>query len=162
MIPFWPVPLRGRGGVVRAVACVDEDVWKKIDSNGWRYQLHPNGYAQRQLRDSEGTGTTLLHRDVLGLGWSRHRTEKVLSYEVDHVNRDKLDCRRENLRLVDRKGNMANSTWEAGRSGVPGVHFHLQTGKWCAWPKKNGRRVYGGIFKSIEEAARFSKENSDV
>ena len=46
------------------------------------------------------------------------------------------------------KGAQSNNT-----SGVTGVHWHGGAGKWTAEVAMNGRRVYLGLFETIEGAA---------
>lgn len=113
------IPLRARDGTVRAHAQVDDQDYQRLGSLRW--SLHPLGYAVRRERRSERPGggrrgLVYLHREVLNVG----RGEKK---SVDHKNRDGLDCRRENLRLLDQGLNaFANiQRWESERQGSPPI-----------------------------------------
>jgi hypothetical protein len=49
---------------------------------------------------------------------------------VDHFNRNRLDCRIENLRIVSQSANIANSARQKSASGVNGVT--KQNANWTA------------------------------
>lgn len=77
--------------------------------NHYLWYESSNGYAY-----SESAG--YLHRFVMfsGVGTSTFPSEgsreapSPIGYDIDHVNRDRCDCRRENLRVVTHKENCAN------------------------------------------------------
>lgn len=73
---------------------------------------------------------------------------------VDHINRDRADNRWGNLRLASRSQNMGNrSISRNNTSGVKGVIWHKDAGKWMACIKINGKRRYLGYFLDIDAAA---------
>lgn len=74
---------------------------------------------------------------------------------VDHINRDKLDNRIENLRECPTKGhNTINSKPRSDNtSKYKGVTWHKNVGKWHCSVFKGGKRYYVGIFDTPEEAA---------
>lgn len=86
-----PVRLGGREVAVTVVDAAVADALGR-----WKWCLNGRGYAM----GSPG----LLHRVVLGL-------EKGDGSEVDHLNRDKLDNRRTNLRLVEHSENVRNTDY---------------------------------------------------
>nr|DAT39326.1 MAG TPA: homing endonuclease [Caudoviricetes sp.] len=65
---------------------------------------------------------------------------------VDHINLDRSDNRIENLRLVDKSGNMQNSKWR-------GYFWAKREGKWRAAIQLNGKTKHLGYF-DCEQAAR--------
>ena len=70
---------------------------------------------------------------------------------VDHINGDRLDNRRANLRLCDR----AQSTWNRGPRGgrkFKGVTM-LPSGRWQSYITARGCQQYLGLFNTAEEAA---------
>ena len=73
-------------------------------------------------------------------------------YVVDHINRNGLDNRRVNLRVVSCAINSANKRYFAGTSKYRGVSY--SQGKIRATLQHNGRQHYLGIFASEEDAAR--------
>lgn len=97
------VPLRNRKGNVIAVALVDAADLEVVRGRPW--SINNNGYAVRTERLTiDGRVicyTVRLHRLVLGLTRGDGRV-------VDHINRDRLDCRRQNLRVVTSLENNRN------------------------------------------------------
>lgn len=76
-------------------------------------------------------------------------------YEVDHINGDKLDNRRENLRSVTRSNNNANSKLRSGKtSRYRGVHWSKRQRKWAASIGVNRKTIYLGYFYKEKEAAK--------
>lgn len=76
--------------------------------------------------------------------------------DVDHIDGNGLNCRRENMRLATK----AQNQWNRGKnstntSGYKGVSFQ---GKWRASIKVNGNRIWLGTFPTAELAARAYDE----
>jgi hypothetical protein len=95
------IVLRGRGGVVRGITLVDpvDAEW----ASQLRWHLASTGYARRRdYRPGGDHEDVWLHRKVLRLANSDPRC-------VDHINRNRLDNRRENLRAVTAKENRQNT-----------------------------------------------------
>lgn len=70
---------------------------------------------------------------------------------IDHVNRNKLDNRIENLREATKRENMLNSN----HSEKGGVCFDSSRGKWRAYLKKEGKQFFLGRFDTREEAFKI-------
>lgn len=88
----------------------------------------------------------LAHRLAWAIHYGRWPHE-----QIDHINQNKSDNRINNLREASHSDNMVNRTYPKGASGVTGVSKHRLG--WQAEISVNGRHVYVGIFKTIEEAA---------
>jgi hypothetical protein len=76
---------------------------------------------------------------------------------VDHVNRDRLDNRRSNLRLVTVAQNTQNSgpkKTKGRTSSFKGVCLDKQSGKWQAQIKVKGISKYLGQFYDEADAAK--------
>lgn len=74
---------------------------------------------------------------------------------VDHVNGNKLDNRRENLRMCSNSQNMANRRApRVNRSGFKGVHFFKRDGTWRAAITQDYKTKHIGYYATPEEAAR--------
>lgn len=71
---------------------------------------------------------------------------------IDHINRDRLDNRLENLRFVDGTGNSLNRPPRPSKSGIAGVRKRNHRNLWLARIGINGKEVYLGDFKTKEEA----------
>ena len=78
---------------------------------------------------------------------------------IDHINHKKTDNRISNLRLVTNSINAKNlPRRKDNTSGFTGVYWLASSGKWMSLIDADGRRVYLGIFKKIEDAANARKE----
>ena len=80
---------------------------------------------------------------------------------VDHINKNKADNRKKNLRCCERSENDRNrSLYSCNTSGVAGVYFDKQRKKWVASITYNHKKVYLGRYAVKEEAilARLTKE----
>lgn len=127
------------------VAIVDDDCYEELAAFNWHFRS--NGYAARHLpRNHYRRGVEYMHRRVLG-GDSEH---------IDHVNGDKLDNRRSNLRPATRRQNMANRVQRRSKWGFAGVSYYASRGsprKWAAYTVMDGRKVRIGFFDSAVVAA---------
>lgn len=135
------IPLRGRDGSVRAYALVDDADFERVSARRWSLMLAGRGgtYAQTWM---DGRPEHL-HRFVLGL-------ERGDGQEVDHINRDGLDCRRENMRLATRALNAQNVVARRGAvSRFRGVSFFPQRGVWRA---RVGAKTVGYRGTELEAA----------
>lgn len=144
------IPLRGADGNVRAMALIDAEDASLAE---FRWCLS-DGYVARNRSGAEGRGLRLLHRDVLGLG--RFADDPI---EVDHINGDKLNCRRSNLRLVTHKQNHENRPSRRGsRSRYRGVLWNRECRKWQARVRHNGKQVHLGLYAVEEDAAAAARD----
>jgi hypothetical protein len=138
------IPLVTRKGIVRGYAIVDPVDFDELSR--WTWRLGGPGYAMR----SAGRGAVYMHRQLLGLESGDPR-------EGDHVNRVKIDCRRENLRIVEGSQNNHNQPSRPGStSQYRGVCWNGQRGKWAAYCTLNGRFKFLGHFGSEEDAAEIA------
>ena len=72
---------------------------------------------------------------------------------IDHMNRNKLDNRKENFRYATKSENRINSKIRTNNtSGIQGVRF--EQGKWRARISIDGKYVHLGMFDSFEEAVK--------
>lgn len=116
---------------------------------GYSWQCTKHGYARRRISDEV---FSYLHREVMGA---------ESSDVVDHINRDKLDNRKENLRFCTRGENSKNANRKPGAVGLCGVYINNPGGKTGKGVKKfaarirvNRKRVWLGRFETVEEAHR--------
>lgn len=99
---------------------IDDNIKEKITKFNW--YLSKNGYAFCTSRKNR----TLLHRYILGISNSKIR--------VDHINRNKLDNRIENLRIANSSQNGMNREKQKNNltSKYKGVSFDKNGNKWRA------------------------------
>lgn len=72
------------------------------------------------------------------------------NYDVDHINRDTLDNRKANLRIIEHFRNSANNA-STGVKVTP-------AGKFSASICYKGKTIYLGTYSTREEAAEIRKQ----
>jgi len=81
---------------------------------------------------------------------------------VDHVNRNGLDNRMDNLRESTQSQNCMNARPRVGEtSRHKGVYLHRASGKWAAEIRINGKGKYLGIFADELDAAQVYKQHAE-
>lgn len=81
---------------------------------------------------------------------------------VDHINKDRSDNRKQNLRCCSRSENVRNrGLCSSNTSGVTGVFFDKARDKWVASITYEHKRILIGRFSAKEDAvaARLAKES---
>jgi hypothetical protein len=126
---------------VAAHAIVDAEDAEWLGEHRWLLSAY--GYAVRYTGPA-GRTCVRMHREILGLESDDRR-------QGDHINRDRLDNRRKNLRIVSAAENRQNLS-NKGRSRFRGVHFDTETGRWRARVKHEGRTYNLGRFDTEDEA----------
>jgi len=85
--------------------------------------------------------------------WAMHKGEYP-SMQVDHINRNKMDNRIENLRLATPTDNAANcSSVKNTTSRYLGVSWKAANKAWVAQISKGYKRKHLGLFSTEDEAA---------
>lgn len=116
-------------------ALLDDCDFDRASKMTWYLNVH--GYAQEAKRG------TLLHRMVM---------DAPLGVQVDHINGDKLDNRRENLRLCNNAQNARNQVRRiTGQSTYKGVRRNGK--RWQAQIGALGIHKTLGTYSTEEEAA---------
>jgi len=129
----------------------DEDYEKLIDMGSWYAVVtNTNAYACVKKQENYIRVTYCMHRIVMS-------AQEGL--EVDHINHNGCDNRKENLRLCSRRDNSKNIILGSNNtSGVRGVSYSKAAKKWQSTIKVCGERIHLGWFFSFEEAANTRKE----
>jgi hypothetical protein len=142
------IPVKAKTHTVFAL--VSPEDYKRLAQFKWF--LH-DGYARRKLpRKIRGPQLgVLMHREVLGLERGDRR-------QADHINRDRLDNRRANLRAVTGQENACNVASRPGTSRFRGVSWYAVTGKWKAQARFKGQHHYMGYFMIEADAAAAVNE----
>jgi len=129
-----------------AVALVDDADFDWL--NQWKWCTGGGGYATRGVRREGKQFAVRMHRELLGL------PQVYDGRDGDHINRDRLDNRRENLRISTRSQNLRNRRVATSSvSGVRGVHWDARCGLWCA-----RLTVHAGRYETRAEAEAAVKE----
>jgi hypothetical protein len=94
-----------------------------------------------------------MHRELLGLSPGD-------GLYVDHINRNRRDNRRSNLRVVTKAQQQQNLSGRRGTSSrYRGVYLNWQTGGWVAQGLLEGKRVNLGTYDSELLAARVAADH---
>jgi hypothetical protein len=126
------------------VALVDDADFKMLFEYRWYFNL---GYARGYKKTDKKRKLIYMHRLLLN-------PKKALV--VDHIDRNKLNNQRNNLRICTRVGNLMNSLKRKNNtSGFKGVHMNKKGGKsvWRARLKKDRKEIFIGYFENKKDAA---------
>lgn len=105
-----------------------------------------SGYAVTTMNKK----TTRLHRFLMGFP-----EDKV----IDHINQNKLDNRRVNLRICNQSDNLKNLKISIkNTSGKTGVYFDKRKKRWIARIAYNKKPKYVGSSKSFEKACLMRRQ----
>jgi HNH endonuclease/AP2 domain len=93
----------------------------------------------------------MAHRIV----WMMATGEDPADKHIDHINRNPLDNRVENLRPATRAENLWNTGIRAtNRSGHKGVSWEAARGKWRARIRVGGKQQSLGLFIALDDARK--------
>jgi len=123
-------------------AIINDEDYELISQYKWCARKNRNHwYAQTHIYRL-GKRTTISMHTLL--------VEKKSGYMIDHINRNGLDNRRENLRLATNRQNQGNREKLRGTSQYKGVRRCTDCNRWRASIKS----IHLGLFSSEEEAAK--------
>jgi hypothetical protein len=134
------IPLGGKRG---GVAIVDKEyAW--LDQYLWCMGTH--GYVATYINGK----CTLMHHVV--------NTKPKTGLVTDHINRNKLDNRLANLRIVSQSINAQNIGKSVNNnSGYNGVSWSKANNKWESYITYNRKRKHLGLFSNLEDAVNARK-----
>lgn len=82
--------------------------------------------------------------------------------QIDHRIGDRSDNRISELRPADFSENACNRGLRSdNKSGVPGVHWDREAGKWNVRVQKSGKRILVGRFHSLTDAIAARRAYSE-
>ncbi|MET7041037.1 HNH endonuclease [Clostridium botulinum] len=95
-------------------------------------------------------GTHYLHRVLM---------KAKIGQFIDHINNNKKDNRRENLRFATQQQNNFNKSIQNNNtSGIVGVRYDKSVNKWIAYIGYNNKNIRLGAFKNKKDAIKVRKE----
>ena len=140
-------------------ALVDDDDYEMFMEHKWCADKCWNNkdkfYVRRNSpRDSNGKQKTIkMHRVIMNAPKGK---------QVDHINGNPLDNRKDNLRVCTHQQNQMNrGRTNNNKSGYKGVHYKKRTKSminerskpWVAQIYLNDKKIHLGTYKTKEEAA---------
>lgn len=132
-------------------ALVDDDDYEFI--NQWKWRVDKNGYASR----TQYLGGGKKNQKQVGVYMHKLINKTPDGFHTDHINRNKLDNRKCNLRTTTASQNLMNTGLsKVNTSGYKGVSWYAKA--WHAEIKANSHRFYLGRFKKKEDAIKARQD----
>ena len=131
---------------------IDDADYEMVSKNKWHLAQERNGerlLPARWVKVGSRYKREYLHRVITGAR---------IGEQVDHINHDLMDCRRSNLRICNQNENLMNNFGREGTSEYKGVCWRPDKNKWEAYCHAYGRKYYGGLHGTEEEAGRKHDE----
>ena len=130
------------------VALVDDEYFEELSKYKWFYA---QGYAKTNYFINGLRRSLPMHRYIL-------KTPKGM--ETDHINLNKLDNRKINLRIATTKQNSQNKKPKKHSSIYKGVFWEKETNKWRSLIQVNKKQISLGRFENELEAVKVYNENA--
>lgn len=133
-------------------AIIDEFDFLLVSRYKWSFD--PKGYAFRNNGKRPYRRIVYMHRELLDAKKGEY---------CDHINGDKLDNRRSNLRICTNAQNIRNRKKGVNNtSGYKGIFWNYRYNKWYVQITVDGKRIYCGCSKSKEEAASMYNAKAKI
>lgn len=138
------------------VVMIDDDDFEYLSQ--FRWKLNNYGYVYRtgtkydtSWNDAKHPGKVYMSRCLMGL-------ERGDKHEVDHINRNPLDNRKVNLRIVERYKNTQNRSPRMNKTSIYKGVYLFRNGKWHAQIAANKKKYHIGYFDNEVDAAKAYDE----
>lgn len=136
-----------RGNII----LIDTEDLNKVSNYNWH--INSEGYARARIKTRYRT----MHRLILDLV----NSDINLQLHIDHINRNKLDNRKSNLRICTNAENQQNAKLPiTNKSGYKGIRFiEKQTKRpWRVNIRANKQKIEIGSYATLEEAIEARKQ----
>lgn len=135
----------------RGFAIVDDEDFDFLSKYKWK--INPRGYIYRNFYKGNGHSTSvLMHRKIMSA---------PKGMEIDHINNDKLDNRKSNLRLCTVDENSRNrKLTKRNTHGYKGVKYDKRRKNWSAQISHKYKKYHLGTFTTVIEAAKAYNEGA--
>jgi hypothetical protein len=121
---------------------VDDEDYESLIRWKWCYA---NATAVRGLGPRGKQRLIYMHRQIM---------DPPEELYIDHINGDRLDNRRSNLRICTHAENQRNRKATVGSSKYKGVGFFKRDRKWAARIRFNSKLIHLGYFDNEIDAAK--------
>lgn len=144
------------------VAIIDDEDFPLVSQFKWCFRADTDrsgGYALRHIKIDGKAKKMYLHRLLM---------EPEEGKEVIFLNHDKLDCRRENLKVVSHEEARQHHRVRCdSKSGIKGVKYNPGFNTWSAYVYRHGHCYHIGTYATKEAAeaayaAALKKENPEL
>ena len=133
---------------------------EKLEALGYSFTFHKkSGYICTTLYlGPDGNKKAIMkHENIQTLIIGRENIPDGCN--VDHINHDVFDNRRENLRVVKYSDNSCNRDGpnKNNKSGYRNVFWNKSIEKWSVSLCKNGKQINGGSFDDVHDAGAMAE-----
>ena len=139
------------------LSLLDTEDFEKV--NQFKWFLNPQNDSDQIFRvrtnrylGNKKTTSIYLHHLII---------DTPVGMEIDHINHNPLDNRKNNLRIVTRRQNQQNkksARKDNKSSGIRNVYFDKSLGKYKVCIRLNGKNKHIGVFDDIYEAEKVAIE----
>jgi hypothetical protein len=143
-------------------ALVDDEDFRLLNDFKWCYRPERDdkqGYAVRHRKVNGKDRLCYLHREIL---------PAPPGHEVIFLNHDRLDCRRANLKVVNKEeARQHHRVRRDSKTGIKGVKYNAESDSWSTFVYRHGHCYHVGTYYSKEAAIsayerELKKENPDL
>ena len=122
------------------IAIIDIEDFNLVKDYSWYFH---KGYARTSFRKNNRKVHIYMHRLI---------NKTLKGFETDHINKNRLDNRKINLRTVTLTQNHWNSERKLGISGFRGIYWEESRSKWMACISSNNKNILIGRFNTRLDA----------
>src|SRR5579875_1870301 len=132
---------------VKYVIKFDEEDLRLVEPYTWK--ISKDGYVVTNfMTKNKGLIYLNMHKII----YEPYHGKVKENYDIDHINNDKLDNRKENLQILTKSQNVQKA--KKNKSEHPYIYFDNERQKYrCNWKNK-----YIGRFNTLEEALEAQKK----
>lgn len=140
---YYKISILNKKRIKIGVLKIDKIDYDKIKNYGWN--INGWGYVQATINKK----SIKIHKILMPI------KDKI----VDHINRNRLDNCRSNLRYTSRSINSLNkNTTKRNKANCNGVNYYNIQAKWRCDITINGKRIFLGYFSNKLLAISVRKE----
>ena len=127
---------------------IDNEYYQLLNKYKWQYH-HTGDVIRGEMRNGKYKILSL-HREIMNA---------VKGEQVDHINHNRLDNRKCNLRICTKQQNSFNRKGNLNsKSKYKGVWWYESLKRWQVYITYNKKHEYLGVYKDIREAAKAYNE----
>lgn len=137
------------------IVLVDDDDYERVINFKYKWNINNTNYTKSATYNPKQY-IVFLHRFIMGL-------EKGDKRVVDHINHNKLDNRKSNLRVCTQAENCRNNQIKKNNiSGYKGVVIakDKRNKKYCSTVRYNKTRYFLGYYKTAQEASEVYEQKA--
>ena len=151
--------------------------WKTITPNYFYHTIRPTQFCNAWNTKYAGKEVGCIHKSsdnyhykVIRLRQKNYKLHQIIwfymtgdwpKYQIDHIDRNPLNNKWDNLRDIPQSQNMKNTNLKSNNtSGVKGISYSKEKRKWEAYISYNSKKYNLGRFKKFIDAvwARYIAE----